>query len=175
MIIIFLPRSHSKNGSLLSMMADLSPTPRNTFPYRGYTVLGVDNKQVEMVKQVTANERPVWYVFTGEGCTIQLFELNLISTHQQTFHHIFQFFLILLITINKSKICKKRDLLRKGRFECVLSSQPALCLGSKMRQSRVSLLLDYVECLLSKIIPKMLNNRCPLKSSNNLPFISYQC
>lgn len=61
-----LARSNATNTNLISLMSDISPTPYNTFPFRGYTVLGGANK-IENIGEVSSSDRPLWYVFTGMG------------------------------------------------------------------------------------------------------------
>lgn len=54
------------NEGLLTLLADISATPTNTFPYRGYTVVGCENT-VKEVKKVKNGNRPLWFVCSGMG------------------------------------------------------------------------------------------------------------
>lgn len=61
-----LASKNSDNEGLLSLLADISATPTNTFQYRGYAVIGGDNT-VKDVKKVKSASRPIWFVCSGMG------------------------------------------------------------------------------------------------------------
>lgn len=51
---------------MLSLLADISATPTNTFQYRGYAVVGGENT-VKEIKKVKSGNRPIWFVCSGMG------------------------------------------------------------------------------------------------------------
>ena len=54
----------NRSNELISLVTEISKRPLNTFPFRGYTVLGMDAEEVIKVKP---SPRPVWFVFSGMG------------------------------------------------------------------------------------------------------------
>lgn len=59
-------KENATNKKLISLMTEISATPLNTFPFRGYTVLGSETDIEEIIK-VKPTERPIWFVFSGMG------------------------------------------------------------------------------------------------------------
>ena len=64
--LLKLARENADNKGVLSLLTEISATPLNTFPYRGYTIIGSDTDWSDVTK-AQLNPRPVWYVFSGMG------------------------------------------------------------------------------------------------------------
>ena len=62
-----LVNESADNESLYSLLQDISKTPLNTFPYRGYTVVNSATKCEAVGKIQMKNPQPVWFVFSGMG------------------------------------------------------------------------------------------------------------
>lgn len=64
--VLQFARENIKSKDLLSLLTEISTTPLNTFPHRGYAIVGSENN-IEEVAKVQSNPRPVWFVFSGMG------------------------------------------------------------------------------------------------------------
>ena len=62
-----LATANSANNSLFPLLQDISSTPLNIFPYRGYTVVNSTEKCEEVSKIQMTDARPIWFVFSGMG------------------------------------------------------------------------------------------------------------
>ena len=64
--VLQFARENIECKGLLSLLTEISTTPINTFPHRGYAIVGSESK-IEEVTKMQSNPRPVWYVFSGMG------------------------------------------------------------------------------------------------------------
>ena len=64
--VLQFARENIESKDLLSLLTEISTTPLNTFPHRGYAVIGSGNN-IEEVAKVQSNPRPMWFVFSGMG------------------------------------------------------------------------------------------------------------
>ena len=64
--VLQFARENIESKDLLSLLTEISTTPLNTFPHRGYAIVGSENN-IEEVAKVQSNPRPVWFVFSGMG------------------------------------------------------------------------------------------------------------
>lgn len=55
---------HGQDTALLGLLSELSTIPTSNMPYRGYTLLGT---QVKEVQQAAPSSRPLWYICSGKS------------------------------------------------------------------------------------------------------------
>lgn len=60
---------HSHDLAFLSMLNNIAATPTSAMPYRGYTIVGVEDlsQEVQQVLPTTPGDRPLWFICTGMG------------------------------------------------------------------------------------------------------------
>ncbi|NXJ82917.1 FAS synthase, partial [Trogon melanurus] len=65
-ILIQESRKHGGCSPFVSLLNDISAIPVSSMPYRGYTLVGMEN-DIKEVQQVQASGRPLWYICSGMG------------------------------------------------------------------------------------------------------------